>query len=289
MASTTTWGGGSDKGYDMSLWYDSRPLKIGWFAILGAVGAEVVFQRLFGYSHGLDSMTPEFENVWMNLWRFNVVSNIIYSSAIFGWLWSTRDRNIANVDPKTELKRYFYWMMWLACYVFGVYWAGSYTLEQDASWHQVIIRDTSFTASHIIAFYFTFPLYITMGVRLSVCDDAVAAVQQGGVVPVVGAIVGPMMILPNVGLNEWGHAFWFVDELFAAPLHWGFVTLGWCGLFGGRAAWRHRLWRACPTCATWCGTTRARTACTSFHTKLYRQRSQCHPRATSYFGGRSPV
>jgi methane/ammonia monooxygenase subunit C len=29
-----------------------------------------------------------------------------------------------------------------------------------------------------------------------------------------------------------GPAFWFVDELFAAPLHWGFVTLGWCGLFG---------------------------------------------------------
>jgi methane/ammonia monooxygenase subunit C len=49
----------------------------------------------------------------------------------------------------------------------------------------------------------------------------------------VGAIVGPLMILPNVGLNEWGHAFWFVDELFAAPLHWGFVILGWCGLFGG--------------------------------------------------------
>jgi methane/ammonia monooxygenase subunit C len=50
--------------------------------------------------------------------------------------------------------------------------------------------------------------------------------------PLVAAVVGPMMILPNVGLNEWGHAFWFVDELFSAPLHWGFVTLGWCGLFG---------------------------------------------------------
>ncbi|HWV47806.1 MAG TPA: methane monooxygenase/ammonia monooxygenase subunit C, partial [Nitrospira sp.] len=48
----------------------------------------------------------------------------------------------------------------------------------------------------------------------------------------VAAVVGPMFILPNVGLNEWGHAFWFVDELFSAPLHWGFVTLGWCGLFG---------------------------------------------------------
>jgi hypothetical protein len=98
----------------------------------------------------------------------------------------------------------------------------------------VIIRDTSFTASHIIAFYFTFPLYITMGVasylyamtRLPQFSKAVSF-------PLVGAIVGPMMILPNVGLNEWGHAFWFVDELFAAPLHWGFVTLGWCGLFGG--------------------------------------------------------
>ena len=45
MASTTF--GGSDRGYDMSLWYDSRPLKIGWFAMLAAVGSEVVFQRMF--------------------------------------------------------------------------------------------------------------------------------------------------------------------------------------------------------------------------------------------------
>ena len=77
MASTTTWGGSDKSGYDMSLWYDSRPLKIGWFAMLAAVGSEVCFQRVFGYSHGLDSMTPEFETVWMGLWRFNVISNII--------------------------------------------------------------------------------------------------------------------------------------------------------------------------------------------------------------------
>ena len=55
MASTTTMGG-SDRGYDMSLWYDSRPLKIGWFTMLAVVGAEVVYQRIFGFSHGLDSM-----------------------------------------------------------------------------------------------------------------------------------------------------------------------------------------------------------------------------------------
>jgi methane/ammonia monooxygenase subunit C len=50
------------------------------------------------------------------------------------------------------------------------------------------------------------------------------------------AIAGPLMILPNVGLNEWGHAFWFMEELFSAPLHWGFVILGWSGLFAGGIA-----------------------------------------------------
>ena len=33
MAKATTFGE-SDLGYDMSLWYDSRPLKIGWFTML---------------------------------------------------------------------------------------------------------------------------------------------------------------------------------------------------------------------------------------------------------------
>ncbi len=105
--------GGSDRGYDMSLWYDSKIFKVSWFAMLAAVGAEVVFQRVFGYSHGLDSMTPEFENVWMGLWKFNTIANIIFACTAWGWIWSTRDRNVANVPVKTELKRYFYWMGWL--------------------------------------------------------------------------------------------------------------------------------------------------------------------------------
>jgi len=44
------------------------------------------------------------------------------------------------------------------------------------------------------------------------------------------AVVGPFMILPNVGLNEWGHTFWFMEELFVAPLHYGFVFFGWAAL-----------------------------------------------------------
>jgi methane/ammonia monooxygenase subunit C len=41
---------------------------------------------------------------------------------------------------------------------------------------------------------------------------------------------GPFMIFPNIGLNEWGHTFWFMEELFTAPLHWGFVFFGWFAL-----------------------------------------------------------
>jgi ammonia monooxygenase/methane monooxygenase subunit C len=43
------------------------------------------------------------------------------------------------------------------------------------------------------------------------------------------------MILPNVGLNALGHTFWWMEEVFVAPLHYGFVFFGWmvlglCGL-----------------------------------------------------------
>jgi methane/ammonia monooxygenase subunit C len=46
-------------------------------------------------------------------------------------------------------------------------------------------------------------------------------------IPFVLAVAGPFMILPNLGFNEWGHAFWMLEEVFTAPLHWGFVVLGW--------------------------------------------------------------
>ena len=39
-------------------------------------------------------------------------------------------------------------------------------------------------------------------------------------------IAGPILIMPNVGFNEWGHTFFYAEELFAAPVHWGFALLG---------------------------------------------------------------
>src|SRR5262249_15670034 len=151
----------SGRGYDISLWYDSRPYKIGFFAILAIGVFWVLYQRAFGYSHGLYSMTPEFDSVWMGLWRFNILANAAFFATTIGWLWVTRDRNLANLDHKLELKRYFYWMGWLVCYIWGVYYAGSYTLEQGEAWHQGIIQDRSFTAGHIVGVSGAFALYIT--------------------------------------------------------------------------------------------------------------------------------
>ena len=39
------------------------------------------------------------------------------------------------------------------------------------------------------------------------------------------------MIMPNYGFNEWGHTFFYAEELFAAPIHYGFVFLGWSLFF----------------------------------------------------------
>ena len=121
----------------------------------------------------------------MNLWRFNVISNIINASAILGWLWTTRDRNMANVDPKTELKRYFYWMMWLAMLrlrrVLGGELhprAGCVLAPGDHPRYELHRQPYHRLLFHVPA------SYITCGVaELSVCDDPTAAVQQGRLVP----------------------------------------------------------------------------------------------------------
>jgi len=112
--------GGRD--YDMSLWYDSRWYKFGLITMLLVAIFWIWYQRTFAYSHGMDSMEPEFEKVWMGLWRVHMIVMPIFAIVTWGWIWKTRDRDLDNLDPKLEVKRYFYWMMWLGVYLFGVYW-----------------------------------------------------------------------------------------------------------------------------------------------------------------------
>lgn len=192
------------------------------------------YEGVYGWSAGLDAFAPEFEKYWMNFLYTEIVLEVTTAALLWGYLWRTRDRNLDALAPREELRRNITHLIWLVAYAWAIYWGASYFTEQDGTWHQTIVRDTDFTPSHIIEFYLSYPIYIITGyaamiyahTRLPYFDYR----KKGLSLPYLITVVGPFMILPNVGLNEWGHTFWFMEELFVAPLHYGFVFFGWFAL-----------------------------------------------------------
>ena len=189
------------------------------------------YEGVYGWSAGLDSFAPEFETYWMNFLYIEFVLETATAGILWGYIWKTRDRNVASITPREELRRHFTHWTWLVSYAIAVYYGASYFTEQDGTWHQTIVRDTDFTPSHIIEFYLSYPIYIITGVASFLyARTRLPAYQNGLSLMYLVSVVGPFMILPNVGLNEWGHTFWFMEELFVAPLHYGFVFFGWATL-----------------------------------------------------------
>lgn len=190
-----------------------------------------LYQGAYGISTGLDSTDPIFEKYWMRLLYIELGVIFVVMTGLWTYLWRTRDRNLDTISPREEIRRYMTLTMWISIYTFAVYWAGSYFAEQDNSWHQVAIRDTPFTANHIIEFYFNFPLYIILGgCAWLYARTRLPLYSKGISLPLTLAVFGPFMILVSVGFNEWGHTFWFREEFFAAPIHWGFVIGVWFAL-----------------------------------------------------------
>ena len=189
------------------------------------------YEGVYGWAAGLDSFAPEFETYWMNFLYIEIVLEIVTASILWGYIWKTRDRNLAALAPREELRRNMTHLIWLFAYAWAIYWGASYFTEQDGTWHQTIVRDTDFTPSHIIEFYLSYPIYIiTGGGAFLYAKTRLPFWSEGLSLPYLIAVTGPFMILPNVGLNEWGHTFWFMEELFVAPLHYGFVIFGWLAL-----------------------------------------------------------
>jgi methane/ammonia monooxygenase subunit C len=214
-------------------WYLIDLLKyLKAFGVLTVIYVSLrLYQGAFAIEHGLDSTEPAFEQYWMRLFYIELAVIAAVASGFWGYLWITRDRNLDQLAPKEEIRRYFTLTMWISIYTFAVYWAGSYFAEQDNSWHQVAIRDTPFTANHIIEFYFNFPLYVILGgCAWLYARTRLPLYAKGISLPLTLAVFGPFMILVSVGFNEWGHTFWFREEFFAAPIHWGFVIGVWFAL-----------------------------------------------------------
>jgi methane/ammonia monooxygenase subunit C len=239
--------------------------------ILAIAGLSVLYisvrwyEGLYGWSAGLDAFAPEFETYWMNLFYTAIVLETITAALLWGWLWrtrdpnlerywahfmdtetvltrkrgaalwellwKTRDRSVVVLTPREELRRNMTHLIWLAAYAWAFYWGVSFFTEQDATWHQTVVRDTDFTPNHIIAFYFSYPVYIiTGGGAFLYAKTRLPFFAKGLSVPYLCSVIGPFTLLPNVGYNEWGHTFWFMEEIFVAPLHYGFVIFGWFAL-----------------------------------------------------------
>ena len=164
------------------------------------------YEGVYGWSAGLDSFAPEFETYWMNFLYIEMIAEIVTASVLWGYLWKSRDRKVMSITPREELRRHFTHWVWLVMYGIAIYYGASYFTEQDGTWHQTIVRDTDFTPSHVIEFYLSYPIYIITGVAAFLYAKTRLPTYQNGLpLQYMVSVIGPFMILPNVGLNEWGY------------------------------------------------------------------------------------
>ncbi|MBV1869671.1 MAG: methane monooxygenase/ammonia monooxygenase subunit C [Gammaproteobacteria bacterium] len=211
------------------------PWKMVFTTLIGLVtvlGAYRWYQMNYSFSVGMDYFEPIFQTYWMSLFYTQLTVIAIAGSAALAWLWVSRERDIQSLAPIEELHRYFIFFALLA-FVGGIFVVAlDVFTEADAAWHQTAIRDTDFTPTHIILFYFMMPtmlvglLVATLWVHTRLPDFS-----NRVSIPMLIVAGGPLLVLPSLGYNEWGHTFFYAEELFAAPIHWGFVVLSW-GFFG---------------------------------------------------------
>lgn len=203
-------------------------------AILGvAVTAYKAYAHIFSFNMGLDYFEPEFQTYWMT-W-FWAQMTIIPLIGIIGapLIWFTRDKDVLkNCTAKQELGHYYLIFAILSAVSFFAVCAMSLFAEADAAWHQVTIRDTDFTPTHIQLFYGIIPIG-AVGIILAAVwiHTRMPHFINRVSIPLIIVASAPVLMMPNLGYNEWGHTFFYAEELFAAPIHYGFVLMGW-GFFG---------------------------------------------------------
>lgn len=214
--------------------FNFMPVAIMWGILLAFFVGLRLYQQAFAFKYGLDSTAPEFETYWVTLFKIEVPAIFTLGAICWAYLWFTRDKNLDKLTPEVELRRYFSLIAWFMLYAFSFLFIASIFGEADATWHQTVIRDTALTPSHIVTFYASIPTFISLGVAaLIYAVTRVPQYSKNYSVPLLMVVFGPALILPNLGFNEWGHAFWLTEEIFTHPLHWGFPILGWTGLAVG--------------------------------------------------------
>ncbi len=193
-----------------------------------------LWQGKWWFPVGLDATTPEFATYWLGL--LYVEWAVLIATAIIGFtsyrkpcsLCAVQKKELGRIDPEHELNHIG--KLWATVAVAAMFGFGvSYFAEQDASWHQIVVRDTAFTPSHIPLFFYTFPMLLIMtGVSSWYAYNRLhhLYVGEGGKgIPICYLLfpAGGWFLFANVAFNELGHSSWITEELFVQPYHFPFA------------------------------------------------------------------
>jgi methane/ammonia monooxygenase subunit C len=210
-----------------------------FFAIcVTLAAASLVFiyawQHAWWFPIGLDSTTWEFHRYWLNLLYVELAVTALAGLAmVLAFRRPCREcegqrRQYGRILPEHEIGHIGkLWSMVAiaAAFAIGVSFFG----EQDASWHQIVVRDTAFTPSHIPLFFYTFPLLIVLVSQASWYAyhrlHHLYVGENGRGLPVAYLLfpAGALILFGNVAFNELGHSSWITEELFVQPFHFPFA------------------------------------------------------------------
>lgn len=185
------------------------------------------YQGQWAWSAGLDSTLPEFRKYWTSLL---IAELTLIPLATLVWYWRlVQYRPVEGLAPSEASRREVshiltLWSILAADSLVAYFLAGFYG-EQDAVWHQVVIRDTAFTPAHIPLFYAFFPLLtsFTIGAYLYARTRLPHMyLNRGMALAWLLMMLGAVVEMFWVAVNEWGHSRWIAEEWFSVPFHWGF-------------------------------------------------------------------
>lgn len=232
----------------------------GWFSMFWGIALMSstfiglrIYQQYFGWWNeaGLDASSDAFQTYWFSLFIGELVVAAVVTLGWWGWLLKSGQKldaaaQVKAITPAEEVRRIVVFWGLIGITSVVLYFMASFFPNQDGVWHQTTVRDTALTPSHIVMFFWAFPMGITftVGTYLYGMTRLPKIYSRDKGFPwsfflLIAASVTEMM---QVAMNEWGHSMWITEEIFAAPFHWPFVTYGWLasGIF---ALWAESLSR----------------------------------------------
>ncbi len=97
-------GGGDKLGTDV---FDWKIIWVPFVAMFAFYSMICVYEQIYGFSAGLDSFSDEFKTYWLTVLWVELPTLGAVFVGVMAYLWKTRDRDLANIAPREEIKAVF--------------------------------------------------------------------------------------------------------------------------------------------------------------------------------------